>query len=87
MARYAQLQKKDIREIAGNYDLTLINYEPIEGGAGNSSYLLRTRQGNYVLTVFDDKAPAYVVRMGQLLLLLAEYEFPTTPLLPPTRAA
>ena len=85
MARYAQLQKKDIREIAGNYDLALIKYEPIEGGAGNSSYLLRTRQGNYVLTVFDDKAPAYVVRMGQLLLLLAEYEFPTTPLLPPTK--
>ena len=53
-------------------------FEPIEGGAGNSSCLLRTRQGNYVLTVFDDKTLAYVVRLGKLLLLLAEYEFPTT---------
>ncbi len=85
MARYTQLQKNDIEEIAGSYDLAIINFEPIEGGAGNSSYLLRTRQGNYVLTVFDDKTPVYVVRMGQLLLLLAEYKFPTTRLLPPTK--
>jgi len=86
MARYVQLQKNDIEKIADSYDLTIFNYEPIEGGAGNSSYLLRTLLGNYVLTVFDDKAPVSVANMGQLLLHLAGYEFPTTRLLPTTKS-
>lgn len=85
MARYAQLQENDVQEIVSNYDLAVVDFEPIEGGAGNSSYLLRTQQDNYVLTVFDDKTAAYVGRLGQLLLLLAEYEFPTTRLLPPVK--
>jgi homoserine kinase type II len=78
MARYTQLRENEIQEIAGQYNLIVAEAEAIEGGAGNSSYLLQTRQGEYVLTVFDDKSLAYVVRLGQLLLLLAEYEFPTT---------
>jgi homoserine kinase type II len=81
MARYTQLDEKDIQEIARNYNLVVEDFAPIEGGAGNSSYLLHTQQGNYVLTVFDDKTLAYVVSLGKLLLLLAEYEFPTTRLL------
>jgi Ser/Thr protein kinase RdoA (MazF antagonist) len=78
MARYTQLQESDVQEIARNYDLTVSEFEPIEGGAGNSSYLLQTQQGSTVLTVFDEKTLSYVTRLGQLLLLLAEYEFPTT---------
>ena len=85
MARYMQLQNTDIEKIAGYYGLTVVNFEPIEGGAGNSSYLLQTRQGSYVLTVFDDKSWAEVVSIGRLLLHLAEYKFPTTRLLAPTK--
>ena len=85
MARYTQLKEYDVRKIAGNYDLTVVDFEPIAGGAGNSSYLLRTQWGNYALTVFDDKSLAYALRIGRLLLLLAEYEFPTMRLLLPTR--
>ncbi len=84
MARYTQLQENDIQKIAGNYDLAVVDFEYIEGGAGNSNYLLRTRQGNYVLTV-SELALARAARLGQLLLLLAKYEFPTTRLLPPAR--
>ena len=78
MASYTQLRENEIQEIGGHYALAVDESAAIEGGAGNSSYLLRTRQGEYVLTVFDEKSLAYVVRLGQLLLLLAEYEFPTT---------
>lgn len=85
MARYMQLQENDIQEIASNYSLTVVNFEPMEGGAANSSYLLQTRQGCYVLTVFDDKSWADVISIGRLLLWLAAYKFPTTRLLSPTR--
>ncbi len=84
MARYTQLHQSDIQKIVDNYDLTVADFEPMEGGAANSSYLLHTREGKYVLTVFDKKAVSDVVKIGQLLLLLAEYDFPTTRLLPAT---
>ena len=81
MARYTQLQGNDIQEIADDYALTVVDFESIEGGATNSNYILRTRRGDYVLTVFDEKTLAEATRVGQLLLLLEEYEFPTTRLL------
>lgn len=83
MARYVQLQEDDIQEIAGDYALTVVDFEPIQGGATNSNYLLRTRQGRYVLTVFDEITRAAATRMGRLLLLLAEYAFPAPRPLPP----
>ena len=81
MARYVRLQENDIRKIARNYNLTVIDFEPIEGGAANSSYLLQAHRGRYVLTVFDEKPWADVVNLGRLLLQLADYRFPTTRLL------
>jgi homoserine kinase type II len=82
MATYIQLQESDVQEIAELYDLTIIDFAPIEGGSSKSNYLLHTRQGRYVLTVFGTKMLDLVTRLGQLLLLLANYEFPTTRLLP-----
>ncbi len=79
MAVYTQLQEGDIQEIADSYDLTIANYETIATGASNSNYLLRTQRDKYVLTVFDEKTFDQVVELGQLLLLLIENEFPTTP--------
>jgi homoserine kinase type II len=85
MATYTQLQENDVLAIARDYALQVVDFAPIEGGAGNSSYWLTTQSYRYVLTVFDDKAFAYVVRLGQLLMLLAEYQFPTTRIVPPTQ--
>ena len=81
MAIYTKLHKNDIQKIADDYALTVVHFEPIEGGAGNSNYILRTRQGDYVLTIFEEKTLAEASREGQLLLLLQEHEFPTTRLL------
>ena len=68
MAQYIQLQKNDIQRIANHYGLIVVDFKPIEGGASNSSYVLKTPQNRYVLTVFDEKTVAYVVKLGQLLL-------------------
>ena len=77
MAVYSLLQDSDIREIAGSYGLTMVDYEPIAAGAGNSNYLVRAQQASYVLTVFEDTTLALTVEHGRLLSLLKEYAFPS----------
>jgi len=80
MAHYFKLKKNDIHEITCKYDLEVIAYNPIEGGAGNSSYFLRTNQKQYILTVFEINH-SRVADLCKLLRLLEEYEFPTTRIL------
>lgn len=82
MARYTELKQSDIEKIAAYYNLAVTGFEPIEGGAGNSSYLLHVQQSQFVLTVFDEKTLDEVIHMGQLLLLLNEWDFPSIQLLP-----
>jgi homoserine kinase type II len=83
MAIYTQLQEKEIREIAGRYNLTVTDFEPMAEGATNSNYLLWTQRGPYVLTLFEERTPDQVIELGQLLLLLEKHRFPTTRLLRP----
>lgn len=83
MARYTQLQQSDIQKITANYDLVVTGFEIVDGGAGNSSYLLHTTNGKYVLTVCDDKNLNDATSMGHLLLLLEKHNVPATRLLPP----
>lgn len=78
MAAYTKLAGDAVHDIASRYNLTVRSYEPIEGGAGNSSFRLITRQGSYVLTVCDEKTFSYATKLGRLLHLLAEHKFPTT---------
>lgn len=78
MARYTKLKLESLQEIAGQYDLAILNFAPIEGGASNSSYTLQTGQGDYVLTVFDDKIRADVIKLERLLTQLEKWSFPTT---------
>ena len=85
MARYTQLQENDVQQIAIDFNLVVASFAPLEGGAGNSSYLRHTQQADYVLTIFEEKTLTEVASLGQLLLLLAESEFPTTRLLIPTQ--
>lgn len=85
MARYIDLGKHEISTLAAQYGVMPEEFTPIEGGAGNTSYLLHGRQGKFVLTLFDDKPRAVVDKLERLLLLLEEYGFPTTRLLLPVQ--
>jgi homoserine kinase type II len=82
MAQYVLLQQEDIEEIVAAYDITVTGFEAMGGGASNSSYLLHSGRGRYVLTVFDNKTLDEADQIGQLLLVLEQHSFPTTRLLP-----
>lgn len=76
MATYTQLDQDEIQKIADNYNLQILDFTPLDGGNGNSSYQIKADQDTYVLTVCDDKAFDEVFKMGQLLLLLEKHRVP-----------
>ncbi len=77
MAQYIKLQENEIIEVLRTYNLEQIDYEPIEEGAGNTSYLVRTTQGEYVLTIFEIEN-IRIVNLCKLLNMLEEHMFSTT---------
>jgi homoserine kinase type II len=81
MATYTQLNQQQIQSLADSYQLTVTEFEPLDGGNGNSSYLMKTQEHTYVLTVCDDKAFDEVFIMAQLLLLLEKHHVPCTRLI------
>lgn len=81
MATYTKLNQHDIQILADNYQLKVTEFEAMDGGNGNSSHLIKTKEDTYVLTVCDDKVFDEVLKMGQLLLLLERHEVPCTRLI------
>ena len=67
MAEYTKLNKQDIQSLADEYELKINDFFMLNGGNGNSSYVLKTKHHNYVLTVCDDKELEEVFKLGQLL--------------------
>jgi homoserine kinase type II len=77
MAQYTKLHEHELHEILNQYELKAIDFEPVEGGEGNSSYLVRTGQQQFMLTVFEIEHKR-VENLCKLLHLLKENDFPTT---------
>ena len=76
MATYTKLNPKIIQSIADEYELKIIESFPLEGGSGNSSFVLRDDQFSYVLTVCDDKNIKEISKMAALLLILEFHNVP-----------
>jgi len=77
MVQYLKLKESDIHKITSKYELKPVDYEPIEEGAGNTNYLVRTTKNQYVLTVFEIEK-IRVAKLCKLLYLLEEFGFLTT---------
>jgi len=86
MATYTQLNEQDIHSLADNYDLRVVKFSLLDGGLGNSSYILKTQQASYVLTVCDNKKLDEVFKIGQLLLLLEAHNMPSNRLISPVNS-
>lgn len=85
MTVHTLLQEKDIKDIADEYALNVIDFEPLIGGSDNSNFLLQTCQGDYVLTVYEKLTMTDAVEVAQLLLMLAEHDYPTTRIVVPVQ--
>jgi homoserine kinase type II len=81
MAQYVQLREDEIREVTSKYGLDLFAYHPIEEGAANTSFLIETHQGQYILTVFELELQR-VQNLSKLLQLMEKNKFPTSRILP-----
>ena len=82
MARFTKLVDTDAAAIADIYDLDLVHYRPIHGGAANSSYLLKTGERAYVLTFFEKRSLQGGKQLGSLLVHLTEHGFHTNHMVP-----
>jgi len=79
MVKYTILKKKQIEKIISQYPVgEVLDYSIVEGGAGNSSFNLKTTGGHYILTVCDEKTHNEVKILVDLLIYLKEKNFTTT---------
>lgn len=79
MASYTQLSATEINGLAGFFRIgEVASFSPLEGGSANSSYIIKTTDNVYVLSVCDEKTHQDVEVLSRLLGLLEEYNFPTT---------
>ena len=53
MAVYTKIQVSDLKDILLPYEIDAIDFNTIEGGNANSSYQIKAKQGDYILTIAD----------------------------------
>ena len=78
MAVYTKLTKSQIKKLASKFNLQLKAFAPIQGGACNSNYLLKTKQGRHMLTIVEERSKKETIILCQLLLWLEKQGYPTT---------
>ena len=83
MADYTRLDGDTLNRLLMAYDLDSIEQiVPLSGGQANSSYKVTTAQGNFTLSICDEKNEQEIDRLIRLLDWLAECDFPTTRVVP-----
>lgn len=83
MADYTRLDEETLKRLLMAYDLDSIEkIVPLSGGQANSSYKVTTAQRNLTLSICDEKNEQEIDRLVTLLDCLAEYDFPTTRVIP-----
>lgn len=56
MAQYTTLNRQEIENIAANYSISNISsFKVLSGGSENTNYAIFTENGNYVLTICEQK--------------------------------
>ena len=83
MADYTKLSRENIKNLLALYDLgDLESMVPMKGGQANSSVKIKTKKGDYTLSVCDEKTPEELLCLTRVLSHLEIHEFPTPRLIP-----
>ncbi|MFW2368577.1 MAG: homoserine kinase [Desulforhopalus sp.] len=79
MATYTTLDRKTVEELLEHYDVgDIVHFTPMEGGKANSSIVVTTKRGRFVLSVCDEKNSAEIGSLTSILEYLYKHDFPTT---------
>lgn len=77
MAYYIKLDLEQIKSILTSYNLQIIEVSPIAGGAGNSSFLLKTDKEKLIFTIFEELLFNEVKNLAKLLSYFAKNDIKT----------
>lgn len=78
MADYTKLTVSQWRELAARFGLEARDCSPLKGGRANTSYRLSSPEGEFVLTICDEKGQAEAERMAALLEYLHRSGIPVS---------
>lgn len=79
MATYTTLDRTIIEKLLENYDVgNVVNCTPLAGGKANSSIVITTERGRFVLSVCDEKNSDEITSLTSILEYLHEHDFPAT---------
>lgn len=79
MATYTTLDRNTIENLLEHYDIGhLVHCESLAGGKANSSNVITTDRGQFVLSVCDEKNSDEIGSLTAILEYLHEHDFPTT---------
>ncbi|MEK6938802.1 MAG: phosphotransferase, partial [Nanoarchaeota archaeon] len=78
MADYIQLDSLEIQALMDTFGINNIsNFELMEGGAENSSFIVKKGNNNFILSICNEKSFDQVHRLAKLLCYLTQKGFPT----------
>lgn len=76
MAQYTTLNQQEIETIAAEFSIHNIHsFSILSGGSENTNYLLKSKKGNYVLTICEQKTEQKTRELALLLEHLATHQF------------
>jgi len=88
MANYTVLTSQIIKRLLQKYDIgELFEFQIMDGGQANSSYIISTDQGKYVLSVCDEKSEKEIRLLTSTLVHLNSHGFRTSRLIETREAA
>ena len=79
MAQYTFLTEIEINAAAESYGLgEVISYKVLEGGSENTNYLIKTKNGEYVVSICEQKTKEEALLLTKVLSHLSDYGFNTS---------
>ena len=78
MAIYTRIQASDLNKIVAPYQIEVIDFTPIEGGNANSNYHIHAKNGEYIMTIAEEKSFHEVQKLTTLLQWLGKHHFLTS---------
>lgn len=78
MATYTRIPLSDLKKIAIAYGIKALDFTSIDGGNTNSNYYIQAAQGDYMLTLAEEKSLQEMENLAALLQQLEQYNFITS---------